>query len=180
MRRSIFKAMVLVLSLSSCGVPTSRDLFVPNPADAKRVTINNGCVKNGIDERAFRKFGGTTVRAWLVAPDKDDPNAQLVLKIDFITSAPPLPTTSVDASRIRLEDGDQVLVASLVGTDTFGHDSLKEYTFRFAPPSGVSDKLRLTFRPGALKIGGRSIPYAPIRFSRVTEQANVSYLCIPV
>ncbi|MFT7391284.1 MAG: hypothetical protein ACI9ZH_001513 [Paracoccaceae bacterium] len=42
-----------------------------------------------------------------------------------------------------------------------------------------SEELRLIFQPGAIKIGGKSAPFAPIRFDRTRQLVIWLAPCIP-
>jgi hypothetical protein len=175
---------LLAMALASCGVEPARDVYYSNPADLKQ---NTRCVTDQTGKHACRIVADKSIHAQIYTLNAESPSPQMALHVGVSSivlpgaaSQKPLDqTVFVDASRIRLEEGGKTLAARFVSSKRPSKWAFSA-TFRFDAPSGVDDTVRLIFLPGAIKIGGRSVPFAPIRFEKVRIPGSVQVFVIPV
>jgi hypothetical protein len=199
--------LVIAFGVFGCvPIPIVSDVYVPNPVDATVPKANASCVVNGTDTGASHKYKDVGISTNLTAADRDDPKNQLIASLLFGQITPirrvpcptcafgldtlehvlrktPLVDISVNPARIRLEENGQTQTARMTKFDTnFSANTNNRFdlaTLQLPAPSGVSDALRLVFLPGAIRISGRDVPFAPIRFKRATETLVYIAPCIP-
>ncbi|WP_135503649.1 hypothetical protein [Roseovarius aestuariivivens] len=180
MRLLICAAVAATLALAGCvPIPIAQKAYVPNPSDTTP-RHGSGCAFNEARTTGDRKVGDATVSVSLSVEDKagETARARLWLFVDRPASSK---RVSVTASRIRLLDDGRTLTARPV---SFEEKTVKNGTHStavlvFTSPSGMGEKLSLTFDPGAIRIGGRAIPFAPIRFEKKEGPAIYIFPCIP-
>jgi hypothetical protein len=159
----------LALFLASCAGIPAEDIYRANPADVGPGNPDYGC-------NCVRVVGDRSIIVTPRPSGPQSPDAKLSLIVSVssivrvpggITEGPLTESVFVDASRIRLEEGGKTLSGRFVKSERQSKWAFSAY-ITFNAPSGVDDNLRIVFLPGAIKIGGRSVPFAPIRFKKVT------------
>jgi hypothetical protein len=72
------------------------------------------------------------------------------------------------------DDGRDLKPESIVKTSATGVARLK-----FPAPSGDAKQVTLSFQPGAIKIQGRPVNFAPITFKRINDPTVYLFPCLP-
>lgn len=164
---------------------TSRD-YLPNGPDVSLRASTGGGRTLGSDEilKGYRQIGRVRVAIDAIPKDLRTANPKAILRFSFIqqpSSRKPL-SVSVNPERVKLQEAGRTLTAKLEnerGND-FSDGMRGDYaSLSFGAPSGVSEDLRFVFEPGAIRIGGRSVAFAPIRY-KLYETTSIGVVpCIP-
>ncbi len=133
----------------------------------------------------IRRFGEVEVITQLYMEDADTPKAHMGLRLSVVQplNSGVAPKVSINAARITLQEGGRRIAGRLDGPvdryDLFGKNSRSSGDVMFPASIGKSENLRVTFGPGAVKVGGQLLDLAPIRFELKTSPEIYMFPCIP-
>lgn len=180
-------ALCLALAVSACvPIPYKSRTYVPNEADVTRTQSSGSGCGFGTDGliSGYREVGPVRITANVISVNDQSANPQAQLQFSFYQG--PSPNTpqrvSVNPAKVKLQEGGRTLVARLESKDEAERPDGQRGDFvsvLFAAPSGVSDTLRVVFDPGAIRIGGRSVAFAPIRYTQNQSTSVYMFPCIP-
>lgn len=187
MRYLLAFIVLFLIPLSACApIPFPVQVYAANPADAKLAKSRPG--NCSIDTKwpdAVRRVGNADVRISLGPGDKKDGSttAYARLSIDQRAKDGPLQPVSLNPARIKLEAGGRSLgsrdrIVDPVSSDRglWRRDTAR---FKYSVPASAKNNVRMVFQPGAIRIGGRSIDFAPIRFTYTSATQVYIFPCIP-
>ena len=165
-----------VSCLAACApVPIPGKIYVPaNAADLPQETRSSSCILNEPEKSAQRRFGDIKFKIVEPGIELNNRDGQADFWIFARRAGKPI-GFSIDANRISLQDdGRQLKPESVVKTSATDVARLK-----FPAPSGDAKQVTLSFQPGAIKVQGRPVNFAPITFKRINDPTVYLFPCLP-
>ncbi len=176
-----------VLAVSACvPIPYANRTYAPDGADVTlRKGTGSGCgLGTDANTSGYREIGPVRVSANVISRNSEGTSVQAKLQFSFIQQASQKKalSVSVNPARVKLEEGGRTLRAKLEEKEGFyfPDGTRGDYvSLLFAAPSGESDTLRVVFEPGAIRVNGRSVAFAPIRYKLDRSTSVYMFPCIP-
>lgn len=187
MKRLLPTVSALFVALAGCApIPISSKIYAPNPADAKVVQgRSGGCSINETPNVAQRSFGTAQIQVhfWPGQPDAAKPQANGSINISQLAKTGPIRSVKINPDRVRLEENGKSYAPVKKQMNSATHQKsgarFDSAYMAFPATTGRADTLRMVFLPGAISIGGKTVDFAPIRFTKTTEVAIYLFPCIP-
>ena len=181
-----FAVLAGAIVLSACvPVPIAQEAYVVESSEFAARSDGGGCAFNAAASQGYRKVGNVEVLLHLKTEHSGSQNARAQLSIGFSerSSSGRFSRVSVDPARIKLVENGRSLTARINdrqdqkysnGTSRYSRTELV-----FPAPSGVAGTLQVLFEPGAIKLDGSSVPFAPVGFTLKETPMIYMFPCIP-